>query len=116
MRDRGTRRSFHRRPRLARPGGQVGPRAGRSEAGNLQRGEGSMSGLRVVLAEDHFLVRRGVADVVGAEENLELDGVCQSLPELLDTVDRACPDVVVTDIRMATTNTDEGVQDAEVVI
>ena len=31
-----------------------------------------MSGLRVVLAEDHFLVRRGLADVVGAEETMEL--------------------------------------------
>ena len=73
-----------------------------------------MSGLRVVLAEDHFLVRRGLADVVGAEETLELAGVCQSLPELLDTVERACPDVVVTDIRMPPTGTDEGIQAAEV--
>ncbi len=73
-----------------------------------------MSGLRVVLAEDHFLVRRGLSDVVGAEETLELAGVCQSLPELLDTVDRACPDVVITDIRMPPTGTDEGIQAAEV--
>ena len=73
-----------------------------------------MSGLRVVLAEDHFLVRRGLSDVVGAEETLELAGVCQSLPELLDTVERACPDVVVTDIRMPPTGTDEGIQAAEV--
>ena len=73
-----------------------------------------MSGLRVVLAEDHFLVRRGLADVVGAEETLELAGICQSLPELLDTVERACPDVVITDIRMPPTGTDEGIQAAEV--
>ena len=73
-----------------------------------------MSRLRVVLAEDHFLVRRGLSDVVGAEETLELAGVCQSLPELLDTVERARPDVVVTDIRMPPTGTDEGIQAAEV--
>ena len=73
-----------------------------------------MRGLRVVLAEDHFLVRRGLADVVGAEETLELAGICQSLPELLDTVGRASPDVVITDIRMPPTGTDEGIQAAEV--
>ena len=54
-----------------------------------------MSGLRVVLAEDHFLVRRGLADVVGAEETLELAGVCQSLPELLDTVERAVANIAM---------------------
>jgi len=73
-----------------------------------------MGGLRVVLAEDHFLVRRGLSDVIGAEETLEVAGVCQSLPELLDTVERACPDVVITDIRMPPTGTDEGIQAAEV--
>ena len=73
-----------------------------------------MGGLRVVLAEDHFLVRRGLSDVIGAEETLEVAGVCQSLPELLDTVERACPDVVITDIRMPPTGTDEGIRAAEV--
>ena len=73
-----------------------------------------MSALRVVLAKDDFLARRGLADVVGAEETLELAGICQSLPDLLDTVERACPDVVITDIRMPPTGTDEGIQAAEV--
>ena len=52
--------------------------------------------------------------MVSAEETLELAGACQSLPELLDTVDRACPDVVITDIRMPPTGTDEGIRAAEV--
>jgi DNA-binding NarL/FixJ family response regulator len=73
-----------------------------------------MGGLRVVVAEDHFLVRRGLSDVVGAEETLELAGVCDSLPDLLDTVDRACPDVVITDVRMPPTSTDEGIRAAEI--
>ncbi len=73
-----------------------------------------MSALRVVLAEDDFLARRGLCDVIGAEETLELAGVCQSLPELLDTVERARPDVVITGIRMPPTGTDEGIQAAEV--
>ena len=101
-------------PSRARAGsGQVGLRVRRGREPSGGR-ECSMRGLRVVLAEDHFLVRRGLADVVGGEETLELAGICQSLPELLDTVERACPDVVVTDIRMPPTGTDEGIQAAEV--
>ncbi len=69
--------------------------------------------LRLVLAEDSFLVREGIKLLVGAEPGLELVADCGDLPALLAAVDEHDPDVVLTDIRMPPTNTDEGIRAAE---
>jgi DNA-binding NarL/FixJ family response regulator len=68
--------------------------------------------IRVVFAEDNALLREGVARLVEAQEDLELAGVAGDLPSLLDLVEQAKPDVVVTDIRMPPTGTDEGIRAA----
>jgi DNA-binding NarL/FixJ family response regulator len=69
--------------------------------------------LRVVLAEDSYLVREGVRLLLDTVEEVDLVATCGSLPELLDTVAALEPDVVVTDIRMPPTGTDEGIRAAE---
>jgi DNA-binding NarL/FixJ family response regulator len=68
--------------------------------------------VRVVLAEDNALLREGISRLVDAEDDLEIAGVAGDLPELLALVDEAKPDVVVTDIRMPPTGTDEGLRAA----
>jgi len=68
--------------------------------------------LRVVLAEDNLLVREGVARVIDREVDLDLVGVAGDLPALLALIDQCAPDVVITDIRMPPTGTDEGIQAA----
>jgi DNA-binding NarL/FixJ family response regulator len=69
--------------------------------------------IRVVLAEDNALLRDGVSRLVEAQPDLELAGVCGDLPQLLALVESARPDVVVTDIRMPPSGTDEGIQAAK---
>jgi DNA-binding NarL/FixJ family response regulator len=71
-----------------------------------------MGRIRVVLAEDHVLLREGLSRLVAANEDMELAGTAGDLPELLALVEREHPDVVVTDIRMPPTGTDEGIQAA----
>jgi len=66
--------------------------------------------IRVVLAEDSFLAREGVTHVLEAIDDVELVAACADLDELRTTVDEARPDVVLTDIRMPPTNTDEGIR------
>jgi DNA-binding NarL/FixJ family response regulator len=68
--------------------------------------------IRVVLAEDHYLVREGVRRLIEAQPDLELAAVCDDLESLLAAIDRERPDVVLTDIRMPPTKTDEGLQAA----
>jgi DNA-binding NarL/FixJ family response regulator len=68
--------------------------------------------IRVVLAEDHALVRDAFSRLVQAQDDLELLGVAGDLPRLLALVEETEPDVVVTDIRMPPTRKDEGIQAA----
>jgi DNA-binding NarL/FixJ family response regulator len=73
---------------------------------------GDQDGLRVVLADDHPLIRQGVAAVLQAIDGVELVAECGDLDELMAAVDDHKPDVVVTDVRMPPTNTDEGIKAA----
>jgi DNA-binding NarL/FixJ family response regulator len=68
--------------------------------------------MRVVLAEDNLLVRAGVAALLATVAEVELVRTCSSLDELHDAVAGDRPDVVVTDIRMPPSHTDEGVRAA----
>ncbi|HEY2916865.1 MAG TPA: response regulator transcription factor [Candidatus Limnocylindrales bacterium] len=68
--------------------------------------------IRLVLAEDQYLVREGVRSLLEAQPGFEVAAVCDDLDSLLEAVDRERPDVVVTDIRMPPGNSDEGIQAA----
>ena len=69
--------------------------------------------IRLVLAEDHYLVREGVRRLLETSPDLEVAAVCGDLDSLLAAVEAEQPDVVVTDIRMPPDGTDEGIQAAE---
>ena len=69
--------------------------------------------IRLVLADDHYLVREGVRRLLETDPELEVAAVCGDLASLLDAVDAERPDVVLTDIRMPPGNADEGIQAAE---
>jgi DNA-binding NarL/FixJ family response regulator len=69
--------------------------------------------IRVVLGEDSFLVREGIASVLRNLDDVELVETTAHLDELRTSVERVKPDVVVTDIRMPPSNTDEGIRFAD---
>jgi DNA-binding NarL/FixJ family response regulator len=69
--------------------------------------------IRVVLAEDHLIVREGVRRLLETQHDVEVAAACGDLDSLLASVDTEEPDVVVTDIRMPPGNTDEGIQAAK---
>ncbi len=71
-----------------------------------------MEAVRVVLAEDNALLRQGVEQLIDRQEGIELVGTATDLPGLLALVEAEEPNVVVTDIRMPPTGTDEGIQAA----
>ena len=71
--------------------------------------------IRLVLAEDHYLVREGLRRLLETRPELEVATACADLESLLAAVDAERPDVVVTDIRMPPTGTDEGIQAARAI-
>ena len=68
--------------------------------------------IKLVVAEDSLLVREGIVRLLSAYEDVEIAGVAIDLPQLLAAVDEKSPDVVLTDIRMPPTGTDEGIRAA----
>jgi DNA-binding NarL/FixJ family response regulator len=69
--------------------------------------------IRVVLAEDSYLVREGVTRLLETAPDIDVVAACEDYDSLLAAVDAEEPDVVLTDIRMPPTGTDEGIRAAE---
>ncbi len=70
--------------------------------------------LRVVVAEDSFLLRAGVVRVL-EDTGFVVVGEASDAEELLSQVRKHRPDVVVTDIRMPPTQTEEGLRAAAII-
>ena len=69
--------------------------------------------MRVVVAEDSYLIREGLRLLLATQRDVDLVATVTSLPELVAAVDEHTPDVVVTDVRMPPDHRDEGIQAAE---
>jgi DNA-binding NarL/FixJ family response regulator len=69
-------------------------------------------GLRVVFAEDNYLLREGTVALLATVEELEVVAAVGDLPSLLDAVAATRPDAVLTDIRMPPTHAMEGIEAA----
>ena len=68
--------------------------------------------IRIVLAEDNYLVREGITRLLGTDPDIEVVAACEDYDSLLAAVAAEEPDVVLTDIRMPPTSTDEGIRAA----
>ena len=66
--------------------------------------------IRVVLAEDSLIVREGLQQLLRSAPNVEIVASCGDLDSLIAAVEADPPDVVLTDIRMPPSETDEGIQ------
>lgn len=58
------------------------------------------SPLQVLIADDHPLMLAGIRRALERAENIEIVGEARSGPELLDMIERRCPDLVLMDFRM----------------
>jgi DNA-binding NarL/FixJ family response regulator len=70
--------------------------------------------IRVAVGEDSLIVREGIQQLLASEPDLDVVAACGDLDSLLEAVQELEPDVVVTDIRMPPTETDEGIRAAAI--
>jgi DNA-binding NarL/FixJ family response regulator len=69
--------------------------------------------LRVVVADDNYLVRTGVSALLSEGEEIELVAAVRDADALMRAVIEHRPDAVLTDIRMPPTHTTEGIDVAK---
>jgi DNA-binding NarL/FixJ family response regulator len=68
--------------------------------------------VKVVIAEDHYLVREGTRRLLESSGEVDVVAAVESTEALLDAVERLRPDAVITDIRMPPTHQMEGIEAA----
>ncbi|MBV8735259.1 MAG: response regulator transcription factor [Solirubrobacterales bacterium] len=66
--------------------------------------------LRIVVAEDSLLVREGIERVLSTAPDIEVASSCGDYDAVVAAVEEQGPDVVLTDIKMPPTSTDEGIR------
>jgi DNA-binding NarL/FixJ family response regulator len=66
--------------------------------------------IRIVVAEDSLIVREGLRQLLAASSNLDVVAAHGDLDSVLDAVGDDRPDVILTDIRMPPSDTDEGIR------
>jgi DNA-binding NarL/FixJ family response regulator len=71
---------------------------------------GGVVTLRIVLAEDNLLVREGAMRLLSTAPDIDVVASCVDYDAAVAAVDEHDPDVVVTDIKMPPTSTDEGIR------
>ena len=69
--------------------------------------------LRLVFADDNFLVREGLAALLAEVEEIEVVAMAADTASLIAAVAETSPDAVLTDIRMPPTHTNEGIEAAK---
>jgi len=66
--------------------------------------------IRVVVAEDSYIIREFLTSTLSAAPEVELAAVCCNAPELERAIELWSPEVVLTDIRMPPSSADEGIR------
>ncbi|HWY89065.1 MAG TPA: response regulator transcription factor [Solirubrobacteraceae bacterium] len=69
--------------------------------------------IRVVIAEDSYLIRESLSQMLADEPGIELLAVCVDADELQAKIETLDPKVVITDIRMPPSGGEEGIRIAQ---
>jgi two-component system nitrate/nitrite response regulator NarL len=56
--------------------------------------------MKVVIVDDHPLVRKGLIAVLATEEEIEVVGVSEGVEDAMETIERTEPDLAIIDIRL----------------
>lgn len=69
---------------------------------------GELRTVRIVLVDDHAILRQGLRSVLERENDLRIVGEASSLAEALSVVDQVGPDIVLMDLKLSASSDYEG--------
>jgi len=72
--------------------------------------EGSPVAIRVLVADDSYLAREGIARILGDRDDIDIIDEVGDLDAVRQAVDEHHPDLLLVDVRMPPTGTDEGIR------
>ena len=85
-----------------------------SEGGGAESADGGARRIELMIADDTYLIREALEQIMRDSRDIDVVGTYGDRDTLLEAIDAAPPDAVITDIRMPPTGTDEGIQIARV--
>ena len=85
-----------------------------SEGGGAESADGGARRIELMIADDTYLIREALEQIMRDSRVIDVVGTYGDRDTLLEAIDAAPPDAVITDIRMPPTGTDEGIQIARV--
>jgi DNA-binding NarL/FixJ family response regulator len=74
---------------------------------------GHLVAIRIVVAEDSLIVREGLQQLLAVSPSVDVVAAYGEIQAVIDALDRDRPDVILADIRMPPSNTDEGIRLAD---
>lgn len=86
----------------------VGITSRRAWASAMQKG--TQVTIRVLIADDSYLAREGITQILAGADGIDIVAECDDLASLRQAVKEQNPDVVLADVRMPPTGTNEGIQ------
>jgi two-component system response regulator NreC len=69
--------------------------------------------IRIILCDDHTIITDGISDLLSCEDDIEIVAVCHNGQEVMDTLIKSDPDILLLDIDMPVMN---GFECAEAVL
>ncbi len=86
----------------------------KSEGDGAQSAASDARRIQLMIADDTYLIREALEQIMRESHDIDVVGIYGDRDTLLEAIDAAPPDAVITDIRMPPTGTDEGIQIARV--
>ncbi|MDD3653212.1 MAG: response regulator transcription factor [Desulfotomaculaceae bacterium] len=63
-----------------------------------------MSSIKLLIVDDHPMIREGLVAMLGPYEDLEIIGCCSNAQEAIEFIKKSVPDVILMDIKMQKMN------------
>ncbi len=81
---------------------------------SVRKGQGDRGKVRILLVDDHPIVRQGIRMLVGQQEDMTVCGEADSAAAALEAIERSSPDVAIVDLSLKESSGLELIKDIKI--